>query len=358
MTMPARKAMIWAGRRKKWPFVIGALLGAVLVSGFIGVEAVRVLLGENLHVVLPGQVYRGAQRSPDDLEKLVKKLGIRTVVNLRGLSNPAPWYLEQSRRIQKLGISQFDVSMSAGRLPSTHELRRLVEILDRAEYPIYFHCRRGADRTGLASVVAKLVLTKCGWQEGRSQLSWRYGHVAIGRLAYIDEFFDFYTAWLEQHGRQHSNDVFRHWILHEYQGGWCSHEVEDFGWSPGSSLSAEKLPMNGTRNSCVPSGEPIAFHVRLRNTGLGPWNVTTHSRAGFHLGYRVWDMSGKVMLEGRSHAMEESIAPGAVLARTVVIPGELPPGRYRVMIDMVDESLGWFYQMGAEPMETEIDVCE
>ena len=65
-----------------------------------------------------------------------------------------------------------------------------------------------------------------------------------------------------------------------------------------------------------------------------------------------------MVLEGRSCAMEEQIAPGASLARTVVVPGELPAGRYRFMIDMVEESLGWFYQMGAEPMEGELDVCE
>ena len=64
------------------------------------------------------------------------------------------------------------------------------------------------------------------------------------------------------------------------------------------------------------------------------------------------------MLEGRSYSMEERIAPGALLERTLVIPGEFPPGRYRVMVDLVEESLGWFYQMGAEPMEGELEVCE
>src|ERR1700677_4850191 len=81
--------MIWG----RWQF--SCLIGVVLLlaAGFF-LEAGRVLLGDNLHEVLPGEIYRGAQRSPQDLQKLVKRHGIRTVVNLRGTTN-SPWYVEQ-----------------------------------------------------------------------------------------------------------------------------------------------------------------------------------------------------------------------------------------------------------------------
>ena len=46
-----------------------------------------------------------------------------------------------------------------------------MEILDHVEYPIYFHCRRGADRTGLACVVAKVLTTDASWEEARGQLN-------------------------------------------------------------------------------------------------------------------------------------------------------------------------------------------
>jgi hypothetical protein len=42
----------------------------------------------------------------------------------------------------------------------------------------------------------------------------------------------------------------------------------------------------------------------------------------------------------------------------VVVPGQLPPGRYRIMIDLIEETLAWSFQTGSEPMEGELDVCE
>jgi protein tyrosine phosphatase (PTP) superfamily phosphohydrolase (DUF442 family) len=360
----------------------------LLITGGVVWEGGRVLVGENLHVVVPGQVYRGAQRSPEQLEKIVQRFGIRTVVNLRGLANPSPWYLDQSRKIQQLGISQQDLSMSASRLPPAQEIRRLVDIIDNADYPIYFHCRRGADRTGVASVIARLLRTQCSYEEARGQLHWRYGHIPYSRLASMDEFFDLYTGWLEKHSRQHDEAAFRHWLLHEYHGC-CDYEVDEFHRIPAvqsfpAYVHQPSLPPpsplhispQGQRGrvealrplsqwergegeaNCVACEVPIAYAVRLRNTGVKTWHITTHSRAGFHLGYRVWDLSGKMMLEGRCCAREEEIPPGAVFAGTVVVPGQLPPGRYRIMIDLIEETLAWSFQTGSEPMEGELDVCE
>ena len=165
-------------KRLRWSIL---LLFAGTGIGALCWEGARVLLGDNFHVVLPGKVYRGSQRSADDLEKLVKQYGIRTVVNLRGLSHSG-WFVEQSRRVQKLDIDQHDLNLSASRLPPAQEMRRLVEIIDRAAYPIYFHCRRGADRTGLASVVAKILLTDCRWEDARSQLHWRVWTRALWQI--------------------------------------------------------------------------------------------------------------------------------------------------------------------------------
>jgi hypothetical protein len=41
---------------------------------------------------------------------------------------------------------------------------------------------------------------------------------------------------------------------------------------------------------------------------------------------------------------------------TVVLPAIKRPGNFRVLVDMVDEQQGWFYQMGSEPWETELVV--
>src|SRR5206468_266546 len=100
--------------------VLGGLLAVLCESG-------RVLIGSNFHTVLPGRVYRCAQLSGDGLEQLVTAHGIRTVVNLRGSCAPFPWYLDEARATHRSNVGQEDVCFSAGRLPSMHELRRLIE---------------------------------------------------------------------------------------------------------------------------------------------------------------------------------------------------------------------------------------
>ena len=58
------------------------------------------------------------------------------------------------------------------------------------------HCQRGADRTGLAATVVRLLFTDDSVGKARRQLLPRYGHFRVGRTAVIDQFFDYYEAWL------------------------------------------------------------------------------------------------------------------------------------------------------------------
>src|SRR5262249_17961194 len=95
--------------------LLRALVGLLLVAG---VELYRMLIGPNFHVVVPGAIYRPSHPSPEFLEQTVKRYGIRTVVNLRGCSDPVAWYLDECRTTIRLDVTQEDVSMSAGRLPS------------------------------------------------------------------------------------------------------------------------------------------------------------------------------------------------------------------------------------------------
>src|ERR1700722_9010359 len=85
-----REPTRWFRRRRTF-----ILLSVFILLGCLLFEIGRVFLGDNFHEVVPGQVYRGALPSPENLERLVKKHGIRTVVNLRGLCNDLPWYLNE-----------------------------------------------------------------------------------------------------------------------------------------------------------------------------------------------------------------------------------------------------------------------
>ena len=139
----------WAkfGRTAAWGVVLGLRPPSAP-------RPATIFFGRNLHAVIPGQAYRCAQLSHDQLLDAHPQNGIRTVVNLRGTSPDFDWYRDESRATFDADIGQEDITLSAYRLPSPDELRRLIDVFDHAEYPILFHCRQGVDRTGLAAAAA------------------------------------------------------------------------------------------------------------------------------------------------------------------------------------------------------------
>jgi hypothetical protein len=316
----------------------GVLAGLLAASA---VETRRVMLGDNFHTVLPGLVYRCAQVPAHQLEAIILAHGIRTVVNLRGCCAPLPWYVDECRMTHHLDVDQEDICFSAGRLPAGHELHRLVEVLDRSEPPLLMHCRRGADRTGLASAIVLLLKTNTPLEQACRQLGLRYGHVALGRPAYLDQFFDLYRGWLARRQLAHSPSVFRHWLEHGYCDGECRCLVEPIHFPPR-----------------IPRGQPCALRVRVHNQGRKAWHLQPESNAGFHLRFALWDEQDHQVAAGRAALFHDEVLPGQSIELTFALPPLRKPGRHRLLVDMVDEQHCWFYQTGSEPLDREIYVCE
>jgi len=317
------------------------LLGTLLPLGFAGVEAGHVLWNGNVHALLPERVYRCGQQSPEGLRRLVERFGIRTVVNLRGCCEGIAWYEAECRATQQLDVAQEDVCLSAGRLPAPQAVRRLMEVFDRSRYPWLLHCRRGADRTGLASAAVLLLQTDATLTEARRQLGLRYGHLALGRPAELDRFFDLYADWLRSRNQQHSPDSFRRWSSHEYTAGETMGRLD---WLE--------------RTNSQRSHEPIAFRLRAWNTSALPWRMSPSFTAGVHLRYLVWNERGEQVAGGRAGLFEAEVAPGSAVDITVPLPALAIPGRYRVFFDLIDEQRCLFFQTGSEPLEGEFLVRE
>lgn len=316
--MPGSDAVPPPRRRLPWPQAVahGCLAGCLLVAGICTAQGT---LGGNFHTVIPGRVYRCAQPSPEWLEEVVRRYDVRTVINLRGDCAPMDWYLDECRVTHRLNISMEDVSMSACRLPSVYEVRRLVEVLDHCEYPVLFHCFRGADRTGLASAIAQLLHTDAGLGRAWRQLGLVYGHVPFGKPAQLDRFFELYADWLEHEGAEHSPDRFRHWVGREYCPGECRCAMELLG-----------------ETVAVPRGVPGVVNVRVRNTSIETWRLQAGSNAGIHAAFSLYDDRRLVVVEGRAGLFDAEVRPGESIDLTLVVPAVARPGRYRLVVDMID----------------------
>ena len=324
--------------QRSWRRVLlrGCFLG---LSVALATEAYRVFLGDNFHILIPGKVFRSAQLTGAELERVVRAHGIRTVVNLRGSCDPNAWYVEECRATQRLDINQEDICFSSGRLPSTTEVRRLLEVLDHTEYPILFHCRQGADRTGLASVILLLAHTDADFAQARRQLGLRYGHLALGRPAYLDQFLDYYGAWLRQAGLKHSSEAFRHWAEQDYCPGGCR-----------AALQVIDKPAQ------IACGEPTALQVRARNDGIKPWRLRAGNDAGIHLALDIKDEAGNPVAQARAGLFDAEVAVGQSIDLSVPVPGLHSPGRYHLFLDMIEEQQSFFFQTGSEPLDVVLEV--
>ncbi len=317
--------------------VVGGLLAGCLLA--VGVHAGQLILRRNFHALVPGRVYRSAQLPPDEMRDMIRARGIRTVVNLRGESDPMDWYLDECRVTHEAGIAQEDVNLSACRLPGPDDVRYVVRLLDRTEYPILIHCRHGADRTGLVSGIYLLLYTAVEPGEAAMQASIRYGHVALGKTAFMDRFFTLYTDWLAEHGERHSPELFRHWAECEY----C----------PGASRGT--LEFTAFPNTVV-TGKPWSVRVRAHNTSERPWRFCPGITAGHHIAYVISDGGSQQLTVGRAGLRRADVSPGESIDVTVALPAVHRAGKYRLTLDLVDEQHCWFYQVGSEPLEQEFEV--
>ena len=113
------------------------------------------------------------------------------MVNLRGVCDPMPWYLDECRVTNRLGVSQEESDcqpVDSRRKRST----ALVDVLDERSIPIMFHCKQGADRTGMASAIYLLLHTDTPLTQASDNLGCAIGHIPLGKTSSLDRFFNLY----------------------------------------------------------------------------------------------------------------------------------------------------------------------
>jgi protein tyrosine/serine phosphatase len=122
----------------------------------------------NLHQVEPW-FYRGGRPQPDGLTKLFS-MNIKTIVSLeRGWFEREPDTVKREREFAvEHNITFIHIPMHPFFRPEREDiLKTLNVIMDPANQPVFVHCRRGSDRTGI--VVAAFRIQYQGWTSGQAQ---------------------------------------------------------------------------------------------------------------------------------------------------------------------------------------------
>jgi tyrosine-protein phosphatase SIW14 len=103
----------------------------------------------NFHQV-DEHVYRGAQPRGQGFASLAK-IGIRTVIDLRGENS-------EDNAVERAGMHYVRLPWSGFKAPDDAQIAAVLALLnDSSDWPVFVHCRRGADRTGTAIACYRIV---------------------------------------------------------------------------------------------------------------------------------------------------------------------------------------------------------
>jgi protein tyrosine/serine phosphatase len=145
------------------------------------------LVWSNWAEVAPGRLYRCNHPTAWRLAAAQRKLGIKTVINLRGQRACGSDALSREAAA-RLGLHHIDMAFESRGAPHRERILRFADICANLVEPALMHCKSGADRTGLA---AGLFLMFDGGtsQDALRHLSWRFGHWSRARTGILDAFF-------------------------------------------------------------------------------------------------------------------------------------------------------------------------
>ncbi len=166
------------------------------------------VLYNNRHRISDG-AWRSAQPEPHHIGWIAKK-GVKTVINLRGDRSFGTAWLED-RACAKHGLKLVNFKLNSRVAPSREDLLAVKQLLETIEYPVLIHCKSGADRAGLMSVLYRHVHDGVPIAKAKNQLSLRYGHIRQADTGVLDYFFERYLS-----DNAKSPIVFWDWVATQY----------------------------------------------------------------------------------------------------------------------------------------------
>jgi len=98
------------------------------------------------------------------------------------------------------------------------------------------------------------------------------------------------------------------------------------------------------------AGTLTRARLKLENAGTAPWR-------DLNLSYHWLDDRGNpIVWDGLRY--DVSAVPGERIDRELHVRGPIPPGRYRLAFDLVDEHRFWLAELGNFAPEIEVEVAE
>ncbi|AGA31179.1 acyltransferase family protein [Singulisphaera acidiphila] len=223
-----------------WKVVLG--LATLLLVGFVW-SSRGFLGGNNLHVEEPGRLYRSARLSPADLDALIRREGLRTVVAFTGDPQRHSWFAKYQKICQARKVELYTINLRDEVIPTRNALIQLVDILEHCPRPVVVQGYRGIDHSSFAAAVAKL-LDGATLPVAFKQFGMRYGQFGVPEYSPLGLTLLSYQDWLNAHHWPHTVERFRDWVRKEYL-------VTSFPDRPGDANPRSKLLARNAPPSAV-----------------------------------------------------------------------------------------------------------
>ena len=144
----------------------------------------------NFHKI-DDNVYRSNMPTPLRV-KNYSKLGIKTIINLRGVRKDGGWLLE-NEACNKYNIKLIDFRARSRAAPEKEMIFKAEKLFQSIEYPVLIHCKSGADRAGIMCALYMLTHGNKLPYIAKKQLSWKFLHIKWAKPGVLDAFVEEYS---------------------------------------------------------------------------------------------------------------------------------------------------------------------
>lgn len=271
---------------------------------------------------------------------------------------------DPSRRGGRWSLDEF---LATGRQP-VQLIRRLLDGLDRSlgQRVLDFGCGVGRLSNALAEqaetvvgidIAGSMIDNANRINQHPDQLT--FVHYDGGRLPFEDASFDSVVSLISL---QHSRAPVQLAALLEFQrvvrpGGMLVFQL------PSQPRSPEPLAEDAMRADIelvsapgpLPAGALAELRLRITNASPRRWPVGRLIRIGNH-----WlDSAGETVAQDDGRVdLPHELLPGETVDLDLPIVAPPKPGRYRVVVDLVQEAVTWWSEVGSETAEVTVEVAE
>lgn len=138
--------------------------------------------------------FRSSQPTTYQLRRIIKKHGIKTVLNLRGYERNSPLQALEEKVCKDMGVKLVYIEAYSRKIPEVKTLEKFKEVFGSIEYPVLIHCKSGADRAGLGSMLYLHYHKGVPLEQTNQLRFWPFGHIKHARTGLIDLFVELYTT--------------------------------------------------------------------------------------------------------------------------------------------------------------------